>query len=81
MQTPPLPADGVCTLKYKLHPLAVEGALSLHNEVVGGRVAKYNYRLYDLATSVQDGEEGEAQISDGKATGFDRHHRGNSTIS
>lgn len=40
-------------VKYKLHPLAVEDALSLHSEPVVGRVTKYSHRIYDIGESMQ----------------------------
>ncbi|CAD7942787.1 unnamed protein product [Amoebophrya sp. A120] len=40
-------------VKYNLHPLAVECALSLHEEPVTGRVIKYGHKLHDLAAATR----------------------------
>eukprot|EP00392_Amoebophrya_sp_AT5.2_P009341 g9369.t1 len=58
-------------VKYKLHPLAVESALSLHSEPVTGRMTKYSHKIYDIGDSIEGerrrrGGAGESSNGDGE---------------
>eukprot|EP00392_Amoebophrya_sp_AT5.2_P001106 g1108.t1 len=58
-------------VKYRIHPLAIEDALSLHDQAPSGRVTRYDNKLEDLIKDV-----GYAVDADGAPLGNDDDNTG-----